>query len=84
MKIFTLLLLSMTMLAPAGVLSAPAFQRDRPAEVDRAQEALRNAKNELEHAGDEWGGHRSKAIGHINAALSELEQAERFAHEHHR
>ncbi len=84
MKVFSVALLSMILLAPAGVLSSAAFERDRPADLDRAEESLKTARNELQHAGDDWGGHRAKAIEHVNAALHELEQAERFAAEHHR
>jgi len=84
MKCFSILLLSVVLLAPMGVVFSAAFERDRPAEIDRAEESLKTARNELQHAGDEWGGHKSKAIQSIDAALRELEQAERFAREHHR
>jgi hypothetical protein len=84
MRISSMVLLAVMTLAPAVILSSAAFQRDRPAEVERAEQSLRQAKNDLEHAGDQWGGHRSKAIQHINAALGELDQAERFAREHHK
>ena len=49
----------------------------------RAEQALRTAKGELEHAGGEWGGHRVQAMKHIDAALHELEQAEQWARQHH-
>src|SRR5439155_7280683 len=53
----TLLLFSVMMMSPSATLfSSP--QKDKPAEVDRAEQALRTAKGELEHAGGEWGGHR--------------------------
>jgi len=32
---------------------------------------------------DDWGGHRVKAMGHIQAAVSELNEAEKWAREHH-
>ncbi len=51
--------------------------------VMSAQQSLQTAKNELEHAGTEWGGHRVQAIKHIDAALKELEQAEQWARQHH-
>jgi len=54
-------------------------ERDQPQEIREAMQALRNAKNDLEHAGNEWGGHREKAIGHINAAMEELDKALDFA-----
>ena len=79
MKMATLLLFSVMMMSPSATLfSSP--QKDKPAEVDRAQQSLQTAKNELEHAGTEWGGHR---VQHIDAALHELEQAEQWARQHH-
>ena len=56
---------------------------DVPAEMQRAHQALDNAKNELQNAGNEWGGHRVKAIGHVDAALGEIRQAETWARQHH-
>jgi hypothetical protein len=56
---------------------------DVPADMQRAHQALENAKNELKNAGDEWGGHRVKAIGHVDAALGEIKQAETWARQHH-
>ncbi len=44
-------------------------------EIRRAIRALENAKNDLEHASHDFGGHRVKAIGHLDAAISELHQA---------
>jgi hypothetical protein len=81
MKIATLLLFSVILMASSASFS---FQRgDKPAEVDRAEQALRNARGELEHAGGEWGGHRVQAMKHIDAALHELELAEQWARQHH-
>ena len=82
MKIATLALLSVMMMAPSAILSSSP-QRDKPGEVDRAERSLQTAKNELARAGTEWGGHRVQAIKHIDAALHELEEAERWAREHH-
>ena len=82
MKISSILLLSMVLLAPAGLFSAAAFERDGPAELDRAEESLKTARNELQHAGDEWAGHKAKAIEHITAALQEFERAEHSVGEH--
>jgi len=73
MKIVTLMLFSMMMMSPSATLFSSPFQKDKPAEVDRAEQALRTAKGELEHAGGEWGGHRVLAMKHIAAALHELE-----------
>jgi hypothetical protein len=81
MKVTTLLLA--LILAPATTLFPQPPQHDVPAEVDSARNALRQAHNDLEHAGGEWGGHRAKAMQHIQEALTELNEAEKFAKEHH-
>ena len=44
---------------------------------------LKGAYNDLEHAGGEWGGHRVNAMAHIQEALAELNEAEKWAREHH-
>jgi hypothetical protein len=83
MKIATLLLLSVMKMAPSPTLLSAPFQKDKPAEVDRAEQSLNTAKGELEKAGNEWGGHRVQAIKHIDAALHELELGEQWARQHH-
>ena len=83
MKIATLVLFSLMVMAPSPTLFSAPFQKDKPAEVDRAEQSLHTAKGELEKAGTEWGGHRVAAIKHIDAALKELEQAEAWARQHH-
>ena len=83
MKIATLVLFSVMMLAPSPTLFSAPFQKDKPAEVDRAEQSLNTAKGELEKAGAEWGGHRMQAIKHIDAALHELELGEKWARQHH-
>jgi len=62
-----------------------AAGKDRLPEVHAAMEKLQHAKEDLQKAGDEYGGHRAKAIEHVDAALAELHQAEEFAEhaEHH-
>jgi hypothetical protein len=82
MKIAALVLFCVMMMAPSATLFSTPFQRDKPAEVDRAEQGLRTAKSELEHAGNEWGGHRVQAIKHIDAALHELDLAEQWARQH--
>lgn len=59
------------------------YQRDVEADVQRAREALENARKELAGAGGEWGGHRVAAMKHIDAALAEIKQAEQWARQHH-
>lgn len=84
MKIATLLLLVVLIVSPTvSLYPAPPQHRDVPAEVERARRALEGAQNDLQHAGAEWGGHRVEAMKHIEAALKELSEAERWAREHH-
>jgi len=82
MKIATLVLAA-TILLPAASLQPQTPQRDVPAEVDSARNALKGALNDLQHAGGQWGGHRDNAMNHIRQAIAELNEAEKWAHEHH-
>jgi hypothetical protein len=82
MKIATLVIAAM-LLVPAATLFSEPPQRDVPAEVDSARNALKGAFNDLEHAGNDWGGHRASAMNHIKAAIGELNEAEKWTHEHH-
>jgi hypothetical protein len=83
MKIASLTLLALLVLTPAVSVFPEPPQRDVPAEVEAARGALRNAHNELEHAGGQWGGHRVSAMRHIEQALAELNEAEKWARAHH-
>jgi hypothetical protein len=83
MRLATLAFLLLMIASSATTLFSSAPQRDVPGEVDAARHALQGARNDLEHAGGEWGGHRVAAMKHIDAALKELNEAEKFAHEHH-
>lgn len=83
MKIATLVVLALMIVTPTANLFPRAPQRDVPAEVESAKRALQGARNDLEHAGGNWGGHRAAAMNHIEEALKELAEAEKYAHEHH-
>ena len=83
MRLATLAVLLMMIASPATSLFPSAPQRDVPAEVEAARRSLQGARNDLEHAGGEWGGHRVAAMKHIDEALRELGLAEKFAREHH-
>jgi hypothetical protein len=48
---------------------------ERHPEIQAAIRHLQQAKNNLEHANHDFGGHRVKAIEHVNQALEELNQA---------
>ena len=84
MRLATLLVLVLLIASPTtSLFSSAPQQRDVPAEVDSARRSLESARNDLQHAGGEWGGHRANAMQHIEMALKELNEAEKFAHEHH-
>ncbi len=82
MRIATAVLLTLMIILPTATLLPAPPQRDVPAEVESARRALQGARNDLDHAGGEWGGHRVAAIRHIDAALGELGEAERWARAH--
>lgn len=82
MKLTTLLLCGM-LLVPAGTLFSQAPQHDSAQAVDYTRRVLQGAYGDLEKAGDEWGGHRIKAMDHIKEAINELNQAEAWAKQHH-
>ena len=72
----------MVVVAVVGLLAsrAPA-QQPAPAagetdtKLQSAQDALRTAKEHLQGAGGEYGGHRKAALQHIDQALAEVRQA---------
>jgi hypothetical protein len=80
------LLLSMTLCLP-GAFAQGAMQKPAPKmadththpEIHHAIQALENAKHHLEGAQHDFGGHRVKAVEHINQALGELKEALQFA-----
>lgn len=76
------LLATMMLLIALSGFAVPQ-KEDVPAQMQRAHQALQTAKNELEHAGEEWGGHRVAAIKHVDAALAEINNAEQWARQHH-
>jgi hypothetical protein len=44
-------------------------------EIAATIQHLREAKNNLEHAAHDFGGHRAKALEHVNQALAECNEA---------
>ena len=83
MKLATLLLCSM-ILVPASTLFSQPPQKDSAEAVNYTRNVLKGAYDDLnKKAGDDWGGHRLKAMEHIQAAIKELDEAEKWAREHH-
>jgi hypothetical protein len=58
--------------APAATPAATPAPPPHP-HIDEALEAMRNAKHHLETADHDFGGHRVKAIEHLNQAIHEAE-----------
>lgn len=56
--------------APTAALPAPHPR------VHEALEAMRNARDHMQHAEGEFHGHRAKAIEHLDAAIHEAELCE--------
>jgi hypothetical protein len=84
MKIATLILLALAIImVPTVSLRPEPPQKDVPAEMETARRALEGARGDLMHAGGDWGGHRLAAINHIDAAVKEIAEAEKWAREHH-
>ena len=52
--------------------------RERHPNIRRAMEALRAARNDLEHADHDFGGHRVEAMQAIDRAIEQLQVALRF------
>lgn len=47
--------LALMVVLPSVVVSSTPPQKDVPAEIDSARRALQNARNDLDHAGTDWG-----------------------------
>jgi len=61
-------LLGMMIMMSTGSIAQP-----RHPQIREAMEALRNAKEHLEHAAHDFGGHRVDAIHAIDEAMHQLE-----------
>jgi len=59
-------------------LAAGAAHAEPHPRIRAAIRALEDAKNDLEHAAHDFGGHRVEAIRAINAAIEQLHEALRF------
>jgi hypothetical protein len=61
-------------LAAAGASAVPAAAMpERHPHIDEALESMRAAKHHLESAEHDFGGHRAKAIEHLDRAIREAE-----------
>lgn len=58
--------------------AAPAEPPENHPEIHEAMESLRNAKNHLEHAAHDFGGHRVDAIRAIDDAMHQLQICQQY------
>jgi len=72
--VFALALLPATFAADQATSTAPGVQQkgERHPEMHRALHALERAKEDLEHAAHDFGGHRAKALELTNQAIQEV------------
>lgn len=74
----TLVLAGLAFYASTTVFGQQTPETGQPEKHPRIAQALRDldhAKTELQHAPDDFGGHRLKAVKAINEAISECNQA---------
>lgn len=67
--------------APTGAPVA-IHHHDRHPEIHRALRRLRSAKEDLQKASHDYGGHRDAALGFVNQAIAELQAALSYANAH--
>ena len=68
-------------LIAATALLAPTSYADQP-NMQAALSALQQARDSLERATPDKGGHRMKAIQHVDAAISEVKAGMKFDRKH--
>jgi hypothetical protein len=67
----------------AGIAAPQKPVKDVQADMLQARQHLNAAKDLVYRAGNEWGGHRMDALKDIDAALAQVDQAEKYARERH-
>ena len=78
LKMTSMLMGAMLMLAVTLSAATPAAAPERHPNIRRAIGALENAKNDLEHADHDFGGHRAEAIEAVNHAIEQLRVAVKY------
>jgi hypothetical protein len=71
-------LVALAGLSMAASTAALAEGGERHPNIRRAIEALRAARNDLEHADHDFGGHRVEAMRAVDRAIEQLQVALRF------
>jgi hypothetical protein len=77
-RLLALVLLGIFTLCFAYPAGAPAASPEPHPEIRAAINSLRNAKNHLEHADHDFGGHRVEAIAAVDHALEQLNVCLKF------
>ena len=77
-RLLTLAALGIFTLGFAYPAVAPAAAPEPHPEIRAAINSLRNAKNHLEHADHDFGGHRVEAIAAVDHALEQLNVCLKF------
>jgi hypothetical protein len=73
----------MVLMAGVLVLSGPAFAaRGASPAAQKALASLKEARTQLSNATDDRGGHRAKAIDHVNNAIEQVEKSVAFGTKH--
>jgi len=67
----------------AGAAPQQRAVKDVQGDMMQARQHLNAAKGLIDRAGNEWGGHRMNALKHIDAALADVDEAEKYARQHH-
>jgi len=77
-KLTRLLGAAVVLLALAFPVTTPANPPERHPEIRQALASLRRAKEYMEHAAHDFGGHRVEAIRATNEAIQQLEIALKY------
>lgn len=80
MKIAALSLLTLMILLPT--VSSSGSPQTRGADLESVRGPLKKARYDVTHMPGGWGGHMEAAASHIDAALKEVDEAEKYAKEH--
>jgi hypothetical protein len=80
--VFSAAFLSLILCLSSAALAASAPRPEAQPEMTAALEHLREAKKALEAASHDKGGHRAKAIAHVNEAIREVEAGIQFDSTH--
>lgn len=69
-RLFTAIVIALTLASPVATPASPA---ERHPQIRAAIDALRAARERLDHAAHDFGGHRNEAIRATDEAIRQLE-----------